>query len=106
MISNYQDLILATREQPEPQRLLFVFCRSELPDEARPKRRRHLNVVRAVLSFRLSAWTRRRTKRPISRPWLKNPGPLARADHMHSGAEPKGYTRCCIELEGRECSKD
>lgn len=34
MISNYQDLILATREQPEPQRLLFVFCRSELPDEA------------------------------------------------------------------------
>ncbi|RBP27571.1 hypothetical protein DET50_11456 [Marinobacter pelagius] len=34
MISNYQDLIQATREQPEPQRLLFVFCRAELPDDA------------------------------------------------------------------------
>lgn len=34
MISNYQDLIQATREQTEPQRLLFVFCRAELPDEA------------------------------------------------------------------------
>ncbi len=34
MISNYQDLIQATREQSEPQRLLFVFCRAELPDDA------------------------------------------------------------------------
>jgi len=34
MISNYQDLIQATREQAEPQRLLFVFCRAELPDDA------------------------------------------------------------------------
>lgn len=34
MISNYQDLIQATRAQAEPQRLLFVFCRAELPDDA------------------------------------------------------------------------
>ncbi|MFO7530662.1 MAG: ribonucleotide reductase subunit alpha [Marinobacter sp.] len=34
MISNYQDLIQVTREQAEPQRLLFVFCRAELPDDA------------------------------------------------------------------------
>lgn len=34
MISNYQDLIQASREQAEPQRLLFVFCRAELPDDA------------------------------------------------------------------------
>lgn len=37
MISNYQDLIQATREQAEPQRLLFVFCRAELPDDASPE---------------------------------------------------------------------
>ena len=37
MITNYQDLIQATREQAEPQRLLFVFCRAELPDDASPE---------------------------------------------------------------------
>ncbi|MCK7546565.1 ribonucleotide reductase subunit alpha [Marinobacter koreensis] len=34
MITSYQDLIQASRQQEEPQRLLFVFCRAELPDEA------------------------------------------------------------------------
>lgn len=34
MISSYKDLIQASRSQQEAQRLLFVFCRAELPDEA------------------------------------------------------------------------
>ncbi|WP_152205158.1 ribonucleotide reductase subunit alpha [Marinobacter changyiensis] len=34
MISNYTDLITTAQTQAEPQRLLFVFCRAELPDEA------------------------------------------------------------------------
>lgn len=33
MISNYTDLITTAQTQAEPQRLLFVFCRAELPDE-------------------------------------------------------------------------
>lgn len=34
MISSYSDLINATSNEPEPQRLLFVFCRAEMPDDA------------------------------------------------------------------------
>ena len=34
MIRNYNDLIRAARGQSEPQRLLFVFCRAELPEDA------------------------------------------------------------------------
>ncbi|WP_417513124.1 ribonucleotide reductase subunit alpha [Marinobacter sp.] len=34
MISSYSDLIKATESEHEPQRLLFVFCRAELPDDA------------------------------------------------------------------------
>lgn len=34
VIRNYEDLIRAAEDQPEPQRLLLVFCRAELPDEA------------------------------------------------------------------------
>ena len=34
MLSKYSDLIDASRSQDEPQRLLFVFCRAELPDDA------------------------------------------------------------------------
>ncbi|MCM0613122.1 ribonucleotide reductase subunit alpha [Marinobacter sediminum] len=34
MIGSYQDLIHETRKQTEPQRLLFVFCRAELPEDA------------------------------------------------------------------------
>ncbi|SDS24270.1 hypothetical protein SAMN05216421_1165 [Halopseudomonas xinjiangensis] len=33
-IQTYADLIAAARAQPEPQRLLFVFARAELPDGA------------------------------------------------------------------------
>lgn len=34
MITNYADLLTEARTQAEPQRLLFVFCRAELPDDA------------------------------------------------------------------------
>ena len=37
MISSYSDLIQASYSQQESQRLLFVFCRAELPDEASPE---------------------------------------------------------------------
>lgn len=33
-ISSYNDLIALARQQPEPQRLLFVFTKAELPPEA------------------------------------------------------------------------
>jgi len=39
MISNYRELIAATKQEHEPQRLLFVFCRAELPDEASDEER-------------------------------------------------------------------
>jgi len=38
-ISSFDDLIAAARAQPEPQRLLFVFTRAELPDDASPAQR-------------------------------------------------------------------
>ena len=34
MIESYPDLINAAQSQPEPQRLLFVFCKAELPSDA------------------------------------------------------------------------
>lgn len=34
IISGFQSLLQAARRQPEPQRLLFVFTRKELPDGA------------------------------------------------------------------------
>ena len=37
IISGFQSLLQAARRQPEPQRLLFVFTRTELPDEATPE---------------------------------------------------------------------
>ena len=33
-ISSFDDLLQAAREQPEPQRLLFVFAGAELPDDS------------------------------------------------------------------------
>ena len=33
-ISSFDDLLLETRQQAEPQRLLFVFSGAELPDDA------------------------------------------------------------------------
>ena len=33
-LSTFQDLLDAAHRQPEPQRLLFVFARAELPERA------------------------------------------------------------------------
>jgi len=33
-ISSFDDLLQASRQQPEPQRLLFVFAGAELPDDS------------------------------------------------------------------------
>jgi len=38
-ISSFDDLLLAAREQSEPQRLLFVFANAELPDDSTPEQR-------------------------------------------------------------------
>jgi hypothetical protein len=38
-ISNFDDLLRAAREQPEPQRLLFVFAQAALPDDSTPDQR-------------------------------------------------------------------
>ena len=38
-IRNYSDLIAAAQAQPEPQRLLFVFARAELPEGATEEQR-------------------------------------------------------------------
>jgi hypothetical protein len=40
IISGFQSLLEAARRQPEPQRLLFVFVRAELPDGATAEERR------------------------------------------------------------------
>jgi hypothetical protein len=34
MINNFADLLTEAKRQPEPQRLLMVFCRAELPKDA------------------------------------------------------------------------
>ena len=36
-ITTFEDLLSAARKEPEPQRLLFVFARAELPEEASPE---------------------------------------------------------------------
>lgn len=36
-IASFADLLNATRQQPDPQRLLFVFARAELPEDASPE---------------------------------------------------------------------
>jgi hypothetical protein len=38
-ISHFDDLLLAARNQPLPQRLLFVFAASELPDDSSAEQR-------------------------------------------------------------------
>lgn len=38
-LESFDDLLRAAREQPEPQRLLFVFAHAELPDDATPQQR-------------------------------------------------------------------
>ena len=39
-ISSFDDLLRAARQQPEPQRMLFVFTGAELPDDSTPEQRR------------------------------------------------------------------
>jgi hypothetical protein len=38
-IASFDDLLQAARQQPVPQRLLFVFTRAELPEDATPAQR-------------------------------------------------------------------
>ena len=38
-IDSFQDLLQAARQQPQPQRLLFVFAGAELPEDASPAQR-------------------------------------------------------------------
>ena len=38
-ISSFDDLLRAAREQPEPQRLLFVFASAVLPEDSTPEQR-------------------------------------------------------------------
>lgn len=38
-LSSFDDLLRAARRQPEPQRLLFVFTRAELPEDCTPEQR-------------------------------------------------------------------
>ncbi|MDR3370843.1 ribonucleotide reductase subunit alpha [Rhodoferax sp.] len=38
-ISSFDDLVLAARQQTQPQQLLFVFATAELPDDATPEQR-------------------------------------------------------------------
>jgi hypothetical protein len=38
-IASFDDLLRAARAQPEPQRLLFVFAKAELPDDSTPQQR-------------------------------------------------------------------
>ena len=43
-ISTFDDLLRAAREQPEPQRLLFVFAGAELPEDGTPEQRRRFDA--------------------------------------------------------------
>lgn len=38
-ISSFEELLRAAREQPQPQRLLFVFAAAALPDDCTPEQR-------------------------------------------------------------------
>ena len=38
-ISSFEDLLSAARQQPEPQRLLFVFAKAELPEDCSVEQR-------------------------------------------------------------------
>lgn len=38
-ISNFDDLLCAARQQPQPQRLLFVFADAVLPEDSTPEQR-------------------------------------------------------------------
>ncbi|HVC17714.1 MAG TPA: ribonucleotide reductase subunit alpha [Rhodanobacter sp.] len=44
MLTSFQDLLAAAHQQPEPQRLLFVFARVELPEAATEAQRERLTA--------------------------------------------------------------
>ncbi len=43
-ISSFDDLLRAARNQPQPQRLLFVFAHAELPDDSTPEQRANFAI--------------------------------------------------------------
>ncbi len=43
-IATFDDLLRAAHEQPEPQRLLFVFAGAELPEDSTPEQRRRFDA--------------------------------------------------------------
>jgi len=43
-IASFDDLLRATRGQPEPQRLLFVFAAAELPEDSTPEQRERFDA--------------------------------------------------------------
>ena len=43
-ISSFDDLLRVAREQPEPQRLLFVFAGAELPEDSSAEQRRRFRA--------------------------------------------------------------
>ena len=45
-IANFDELLRAAREQPQPQRLLFVFANAVLPDDATPEQRARFGAGR------------------------------------------------------------
>ena len=52
-ISSFEDLLQAARQQPEPQRLLFVFADAELPaDDSTPNSAAASRPARAARSRR------------------------------------------------------
>lgn len=43
-ILNFNDLLVAARQQPQPQLLLFVFAQAELPEDASAEQRRRFTA--------------------------------------------------------------
>jgi hypothetical protein len=46
MIASFDDLLREAREQPEPQRLLFVFAKAGIPDDATDDQRTRFDAGR------------------------------------------------------------
>ena len=44
-ISSFEDLLRTARQQPEPQRLLFVFMGAELPEDSTPEQRQRFDQI-------------------------------------------------------------
>ena len=77
MISSYSDLIQASYSQQEPQRLLFVFCRAELPDEASPEEKAAFERGEGGALTPVVCVDKTPMKHRISRRCMKSPGPRA-----------------------------